>query len=99
MDHEAITQRAPALVLATLYTDIDEYEGLGQKPRAHHPVGELGLAVARKVHWAGVIRSLVGLRGPRGDRLLEVREQRREFGHERTQALNDDMDLRQHLLF
>jgi hypothetical protein len=32
VDHEAIAQRAPTLVLATLYTDIDEYERLGQKP-------------------------------------------------------------------
>jgi hypothetical protein len=50
MYNEIIVQRAPADVFPTLYADVDEDKRFGKKPRAHHPLGEFGIVVDRKIH-------------------------------------------------
>src|SRR3984893_18707368 len=55
MDNEAIPQRAPPYVLPTLNADVDKHEGLGQKPFAYHPFGELWIAIPREIHLGGAL--------------------------------------------
>src|SRR5262245_49885855 len=43
--NEMIAQWAPTNVLTALHSDIDQYEAFRQKPRTHHPLGEVRIVV------------------------------------------------------
>src|SRR5215831_10564051 len=61
--NEMITQWAPTNVLATLHPDVDQYEGFRQKPRAHHPLGEVRIVVDAEVHLADLLVRQLWARG------------------------------------
>src|SRR5262245_46680507 len=61
--NEMIAQRAPANVLAALHPDVDQYEGFRQKPRTHHPLGEVRIVVDAQVHLADLLLRQLSARG------------------------------------
>jgi hypothetical protein len=54
MNDEVIAEPVPGWIFAALNTDVDEHEGLAQKARFHHPVGELGGGVGKQIHRSSV---------------------------------------------
>src|SRR5262249_33613742 len=61
--NEMIAQWAPTNVLAALHPDIDQYEGFRQKPRTHHPLGEVRIVVDTEVHLADLLVRQLSARG------------------------------------
>ena len=49
MNDEVIAEPVPGWILAALDADVDEHEGLTQKARLHHPVGELGIGIGEQI--------------------------------------------------
>src|SRR5262249_6468254 len=60
VDDEMIAQGAPTDVFPTLYADIDQYEGIGEQSRTHHPLGKVGLAAKSEIHLAGLLNRQLG---------------------------------------
>src|SRR5262245_34181131 len=61
--NEMIAQRAPANVLTAPHADVDQYEGVSQKPRTHHPLGEAAFVVDAEVDLAGLLICQLSARG------------------------------------
>jgi hypothetical protein len=49
MNDQVIAEPVPGWTLAALNADVDEHEGLTQKARLHHPVGELGIGIGEQI--------------------------------------------------
>jgi len=49
MHDEVIAEPVPGSIFAALNADIDEHEGLAQKARLDHPVGELGVGIGKQI--------------------------------------------------
>jgi hypothetical protein len=49
MNDQVIAEPVPGSTLAALNADVDEHEGLTQKARLHHPVGERGVGIGKQI--------------------------------------------------
>ena len=49
MNDQVIAEPVPGSTLAALNADVDEHEGLTQKARLHHPVGERGVGIRKQI--------------------------------------------------
>ena len=49
MNDQVIGEPVPGSTLAALNADVDEHEGLTQKARLHHPVGERGVGIGKQI--------------------------------------------------
>src|SRR5262249_24653713 len=49
MHDQVIAEPVPGWIFAALDTDVDEHEGLTQKARLHHPVGELAIGIGKQI--------------------------------------------------
>src|SRR5262249_29621932 len=72
MDDQVVTEPVPGWIFAALNADVDEHEGLTQKARFHHPVGELGISVGKQIQ----ALLLPALRGPLVGRVPATRREK-----------------------
>src|SRR5262249_52576958 len=49
MHDQVIAEPVPGWIFAALNADVDEHEGLTQKARLHHPVGEVGIGIGEQI--------------------------------------------------
>src|SRR6266481_6709418 len=73
MNDQVIAEPVPGSTLAALNADVDEHEGLTQKARLHHPVGERGVGIGKQIQ--PLLR--LTLRGSEQDTIRMIKKRRR----------------------